>query len=177
MRNFMTSDERPEIEAWFVARVPEDWFATVPRTIVDREEILVMGELPDVDPAEHGEAGGLEAARGARIEQFREATRDARIALAQEAEVRFSRKVAWGASCGGVRRLFTGLSIPVMTRLRLPERSVLDILVASGAARSRSDALAWCVRLVADNQEEWLKDLRGAIEQVERLRRGGPIVH
>jgi hypothetical protein len=61
-----------------------------------------------------------------------------------------------------------------MTRLRLPERSVLDTLVASGVARSRSDALAWCVRLVAANEDEWLRDLRRALTAVESLRAGGP---
>ena len=35
-----------------------------------------------------------------------------------------------------------------MTRLRMPERRVLDTLVDAGVARSRSHALAWCVRLV-----------------------------
>jgi len=51
---------------------------------------------------------------------------------------------------------------------------VLDTLVASGVARSRSHALAWCVRLVAERQEDWLKDLRGALEHVEKVRSEGP---
>ena len=43
-----------------------------------------------------------------------------------------------------------------MTRLRQPQRLVLDTLVDAGVARSRSDALAWCVRLVGQHEEDWL---------------------
>jgi hypothetical protein len=56
----------------------------------------------------------------------------------------------------------------------MPERRVLDTLVDAGVARSRSHALAWCVRLVADRQEEWLRDLRDALTAVERVRGEGP---
>jgi hypothetical protein len=94
--------------------------------------------------------------------------------IADEAERRFGRKVSWGARCGDVRALFTTVSTPAMTRLRMPERTVLDTLVDAGVARSRSHALAWCVRLVADKQEEWLGDLRKALESVEAVRREGP---
>jgi len=93
--------------------------------------------------------------------------------IADEAERRFGRKVSWGAICGDQRRLFTTLSIPAMTRLRMPERKVLDTLVDSGVARSRSHALAWCVRLVAERQDEWLADLREALKRVEEIREGG----
>jgi hypothetical protein len=61
-----------------------------------------------------------------------------------------------------------------MTRLRQPERSVLDTLVDAGVARSRSDALAWCVRMVRDHTEDWLAELRDALREVERLREAGP---
>jgi hypothetical protein len=91
--------------------------------------------------------------------------------VAQEA---FERRVSWGAECHEVRRLFTSLSVPAMTRLRLPERVVLDTLVGAGVARSRSDALAWCVRLVAANQDVWLSQLRQALSAVENVRTGGP---
>ncbi|MGZ4150277.1 MAG: hypothetical protein ACXVQJ_09580, partial [Actinomycetota bacterium] len=69
---------------------------------------------------------------------------------------------------------FTTLSVPAMTRLRMPERRVLDTLVDAGVARSRSHALAWCVRLVAERQEDWLRDLREALKQVEQVRGEGP---
>ena len=61
-----------------------------------------------------------------------------------------------------------------MTRLRMPERRVLDTLVDAGVARSRSHALAWCVRLVAERQDDWLRDLRQALTQVEQVRAEGP---
>ena len=70
--------------------------------------------------------------------------------------------------------MFTTLSIPVMTRLRQPERRVLDTLVDAGVARSRSDALAWCVRLVGKNIDAWLEDLRAALRRVEQVRKEGP---
>ena len=63
-----------------------------------------------------------------------------------------------------------------MTRLRQPERQVLDTLVDAGVARSRSEALAWCVRLVGEHTEDWLTDLRDALTKVEDLRRRGPDV-
>ena len=61
-----------------------------------------------------------------------------------------------------------------MTRLRQSERQVLDTLVAANVARSRSDALAWCVRLVGRNTDEWLANLRTAMEEVDKLRDEGP---
>jgi len=74
----------------------------------------------------------------------------------------------------GVPRRRTTLSLPVMTRLRQPERQVLDTLIAAGVARSRSEALNWCVRLVAEKQAEWLKDLKSALQAVEKARAKGP---
>jgi hypothetical protein len=94
--------------------------------------------------------------------------------IAQQAEHRFGRRVSWGAESGGSRELFTTQSVPVMTRLRLPERQVLDTLVDAGVARSRSDALAWCVRLVGQHTEQWLRDLREAMASVDELRKRGP---
>lgn len=120
-----------------------------------------------------GSPGSTAAAQG-RISRFREETRRARMRIADEAEARFGRKVAWGASYGDVSAVFTSLSVPVMTRLRQPERLVLDTLVAAGVARSRSEALAWCVRLVGRNEDAWIARLREALEAVERARAGGP---
>jgi hypothetical protein len=94
--------------------------------------------------------------------------------IADEAEARFGRKVAWGARCGDQEALFTTLSVPVMTRLRMGERRALDTLVDAGVARSRSDALAWCVRLVREHQGEWIDQLREALTHVEAVRAEGP---
>ncbi len=172
MRTSWASQE--ELEGWFAGRVPAGWFAGAPEVTADREEILVVGTLADPELPEGAAPETAAAAREARIGGFREDTRGERMRIADEAQHRFGRKVSWGARCGDARSLFTTLSVPAMTRLRMPERAVLDTLVDAGVARSRSHALAWCVRLVAEKQEEWLKDLREALVHVERVRSEGP---
>jgi len=154
--------------AWLTGRLPEGWFVGAPSVTVDREEIFVVGELP----APEGDASPA-AAQG-RIGRFREETRETRMQIADEAEARYGRKVAWGAAIGDTRVLFSHLAVPVMTRLRQDERRVLDTLVDAGVARSRSDALAWCVRLVGEHTEEWLSGLREAMSEVDKLRAEGP---
>ena len=108
------------------------------------------------------------------IQADREETRSRRIEIAREAEHKFRRKVSWGVTCADVTEMFTTLSVPVMTRLRQPERRVLDTLVEAGVARSRSDALAWCVRLTGENSDAWLARLRDALRHVEEVRDQGP---
>lgn len=162
----------PEIAAWFAARLPADWSAVAPPDVtVDREEITVIvhAPAPDVD-----DPSTLTAALDGRIAGFRDETKERRIGIAREAEARFGRKVAWGVTVGDRTALFTHLAVPVMTRLRQRERLVLDTLVAGGVARSRSDALAWCVRLVGQHTGEWLEELRTALADVERVRATGP---
>jgi len=155
-------DIATEMKTWFEGRLPKEWFASID-VQADSDEILVVGTLV----AGEGDAGS-------RIDRFREETREQRIAIASEAEHLFNRKVSWGAAAGETRKLFTHLSIPVMTRLRLPERAVLDTLVAAGVARSRSHALAWCARLVAEHQADWIEKLRTAYAEVEKVRGEGP---
>ncbi|MCW2596594.1 MAG: hypothetical protein JWR06_1995 [Jatrophihabitans sp.] len=162
------ADDAP---AWLIGRLPDDWFTGEPTVAVDREEIVVTGELPAPEGAT-GESS--EAAAQGRIGRFREETRDARMKIADEAEARYGRKVAWGASIGDTRVLFTHLAVPVMTRLRQDERRVLDTLVDAGVARSRSDALAWCVKLVGEHTDDWLTSLREAMSGVDKLRTEGP---
>lgn len=162
-----------DLEAWLAGRLPDDWFEGAPTVVVDRDEILVVGRVA-APTAAAGDEASTAAAEHGRIQRFREDTREQRIRIAQQAEHRYARKVAWGAACGGSEELFTTLSVPVMTRLRLPERQVLDTLVDASVARSRSDALAWCVRLVAEHQGEWIQQLRDALAGVEEARRAGP---
>jgi hypothetical protein len=163
-----------EIRGWFAGRLPDDWFETTPEVTGDRDEILVVGRIGDVDLGGDASEDAATAARLARIKRFREDTRGTRMAIADEAERLFGRKVAWGADCGGVRRVFTNMAIPVMTRLRLRERAVLDTLIDAGVARSRSEALAWCVRLVGKNESGWIDSLRDALPEVEKARAQGP---
>lgn len=165
---------RVEIAAWFTGRLPDGWFEGAPGVHSDREEIVVVGVLPDVELGEEASDADRAEARLGRIKRFREETRSARMKIADEAETRFGRKVAWGASCGGEERIFTNLSVPVMTRLRMPQRKVLDTLIDAGVARSRSEALAWCVALVGKNEAEWIGELRDALVRVHEVRTGGP---
>lgn len=164
-----------EVRTWLRPLLPREWFVEPPEVVADDDEILIVGELPEprLEEADPGPQE-KEVARAALAQAFRERTREQRIRIAQEAERRFGKKVSWGVSMGGERVLFSTLSIPVMTRLRLPERQVLDTLVAAGVARSRSDALAWCVRLVSRHQADWIRELREALVRVGELRRRGP---
>jgi hypothetical protein len=149
---------------WFRGRLPEDWFSEI-EVRTDREEITVLGTL--ADDAEGAEAEG-------RIGRFRAETKAERIEIALEAQARYQRKVSWGVRLGDTEALFTHVAAPVMTRLRQPERQVLDTLVDAGVARSRSDALAWSVRLVGEHADEWLGQLRDAMAEVDKLRGEGP---
>jgi hypothetical protein len=159
---------------WIAGRLPEGWFAGSPTVVVDREEITVIGRLPDQDGEETGAHASGRAAR------FREETRSERMRIADETEGRYGRKVAWGVEIGAFgtdnyeRILFTHIAVPVMTRLKQSERQVLDTLVDAGVARSRSDALAWSVRLVGEHADEWLAKLREAMSTVDDLRAEGP---
>ena len=157
-----------ELQAGFAGRLPDEWFSAPAEITVDREEITIIGTLPEP------ESDDAAAAAEGRIKRFREDTRTRRIEIAREAERRFGRKVAWGAVCGDVSEMFTTLSVPVMTRLRQSERRVLDTLVDAGVARSRSDALAWCVRLTGEHADAWLAELRDALRRVEEVRSQGP---
>jgi hypothetical protein len=178
----VAADVAGQIRGWFVGRLPDGWFTGEPEVIVDREEITVIGELPAVKgpaaEASEGAAASSEAEGDAvaagRSRRFREETRETRIGIAREAEHRFGRKVSWGVVSEGRKVMFTTLSIPVMTRLRQAERRVLDTLVEAGVARSRSDALAWCVRLVGEHEDSWLSSLRDALRHVEQVRAEGP---
>src|SRR5215207_1443178 len=164
--------ERAEVAGWFAGRLPDSWFTGPVDLTIDRDEITVVGTLAEPQAGE----GDPAAARAGRISRFREETRQQRMAIADAAQERYGRSVAWGAACGEDRELFTTLSVPVMTRLRQPERLVLDTLVDAGVARSRSEALAWAVALVGEHASTWLDDLRGAMSAVDDLRARGPVL-
>src|SRR6476646_5129554 len=159
--------------AWFAGRLPDEWFTGAPDVTVDRDEVLIVGELPALTE-QFADDAARAAAESGRISRFREDTREQRIEIARQGQHRYGREISWGARLGGTRELFTTLSAPVMTRLRQPERQILDTLVESGVARSRSDALVWAVRLVGQNADAWLGDLRTAMEEVNRLSHQGP---
>ncbi|MFI5717914.1 hypothetical protein [Nocardia sp. NPDC051750] len=175
--------EATDVPEWFAGRLPSEWFTGPPVIEIDRDEIVVIGELPlpqpeatsgDKESAEGEAAPVPDATKEGAVARFRESTRSARMQIADEAQERYRRSVAWGVSIDGQRILFTHLAVPVMTRLRQPERKVLDTLVDAGVARSRADALAWAVRLVGEHTESWLDELRAAMRTVDDLRSQGP---
>ena len=168
------SSAEDALRAWFTGRLPADWFTAAPEIKIDREEITIVGALADTENAASASDAEVAAAAEGRSRRFREQTREHRIEIASEAEHKFGRKVSWGVTCAGQKVMFTSFSVPVMTRLRQSERLVLDTLVDAGVARSRSDALAWCVRLVGQHEDPWLADLRAALLKVEQVRSEGP---
>ncbi|MFF4581193.1 hypothetical protein [Streptomyces sp. NPDC001389] len=154
----ITAEQSEKLRTWFAERLPVDVYESLVSVTVDREEITVVGAVPASES----------------VKEFRERTREQRMEVAREAEELYRRKVAWGVRSGEETVLFTHLAVPVMTRLRQSERQVLDTLVAGGVARSRADALAWCVRLVGENADEWLRELRESLDEVRRVRSQGP---
>lgn len=178
-----TADDRQQMAAWFTGRLAGGVLGDAgqvaggaPQVTVDDDEILVVVPLSPVAVGDGEEPGATATAtaEAARVTGFREDTRDQRMRVAEEAQAAFGRVVSWGASCGGTTTLFTTANMPVMTRLRMADRQVLDTLIDAGVARSRSDALAWCVRLVAEHEQQWIADLRAAFERVEEVRSQGP---
>ena len=172
--DYMITSRGQTIQAWFAGRLPAAWTGITAKIEVDREEIAVIITLEPVDLGDGAEPAEQAEAAAGRMSAWREETRRERMAIAREAEGRFERKVAWGAAIGDHTALFTHLAVPVMTRLRQPQRQVLDTLIEAGVARSRADALKWCVRLVGEHSEEWLNELRAAMENVRAVRDQGP---
>lgn len=164
------------IAGWLTGRLPDDLFTGAPEVRVDREEITIIGTIESPEIAADADDAARRQAEEGRIARFRESTRERRIEVAREAEHRFERKVAWGVRCGESSSMFTHLAVPVMTRLRQPQRQVLDTLVAAGVARSRADALSWCVKLVGQHTDSWLSELRDAMSKVDEVRDAGPTV-
>ncbi len=162
------------IGAWFSGRVPDRWFVGSPTIEIDGDEILIVGTLAPPQLAETAGEDEIRVAEQARISGFREETRSARVRIAGEAQPAFRRTVSWGAQCGDSRVHFTTAGIPAMTRLGMRDRRVLDTLIDAGVASSRSQALAWCVRLVGQHESEWIDELRSAMAKVEEVRNRGP---
>ena len=171
----ITNEAQERVAGWFAGRLPEAWQQGDSADVtVDREEITVVLSVGDVDLPDGTSDAARAEARAGRTKAFREDTRGTRIEIAREAEHRFDRKVSWAVRVGDRTELFTHVAAPAMTRLRQPERLVLDTLVDSGVARSRADALAWCVKLVAQHEGDWLGELRQAMEHVADVRSKGP---
>ncbi len=165
------------LRGWFTGRMPSEWLDGSLEVKADREEITIIVPIAAPETVDGASESEKAAAWEGRSRRFREDTRQQRIEIARDAEHTFGRKVSWGVRAGNTGEsivMFTTFSVPVMTRLRQSERMVLDTLVDAGVARSRSDALAWCVRLVGQHEDSWLSDLREALQHVEQVRSGGP---
>ena len=158
----ITHTELQKLEELVSPLIPGGWFTGTPHLTVDDDEILVVGTLATDGPG----AGDPHA--------FREATRAARMEIADRVQPAAGRSVAWGVTTAEGTTVFTSLGVPVMTRLRIGEREVLDTLLAAGVARSRSEALAWCVRFVGQREAAWLQELRTSVESVSKVRAEGP---
>ncbi len=167
-------NDKDRVHGWFAGRVSAQWADAVTETAFDREEITAMITLGDVDAGEGASEAEISGMRSGRAKAFREDTRATRMKIAQEAEALFDRKVSWGVRIGDHCEVFTHLAVPVMTRLKQPERQVLDTLIDAGVARSRSEALAWCVRLVQRHTDDWLTELREAMTHVDEVKSRGP---
>lgn len=172
--NRTSPEQRQQVRAWVAGRLPQEWSVEPGAVRVDDDEVLVVVNLPPVELGPEATDAERSTAEAARIGGYREESREHRMQIADEGAAAFGRIVSWGAACGGTTVLFTTASVPVMTRLRIDERLVLDTLVDAGVARSRSEALAWCVRLVGRNEDGWISDLRAAFEHVEAVRSRGP---
>jgi hypothetical protein len=171
----LTPEQERLVGAWFAGRIPDGWFEGPVSIEIDADEVQVVGTLPAPDLAEGASEDEVQVAEQARISGHREETRETRMRIADEAQPSFGRTVSWGAQCGNSRVLFTTAGVPVMTRLRLSDRRVLDTLIDAGVARSRSEALAWSVRLVAQHEADWIQELRDAMTSVEEVRSRGPM--
>src|SRR5438552_15176109 len=111
----MRMAESDEIKGWVAGRVPQDWFEGAPEVTVDREEILVVGALKQAKV--EGNDDAQKAAAAGRIKQYREDTREKRMAISNEAERRFERPVSWGVQYDEKPFLFTHIPVQVMAGL------------------------------------------------------------
>lgn len=163
-----------DIQAWFDSHIDKSWGSEGVTIKTDDDEILAIVKVSteDGDLPESKDEKEIAIKRIAR--RFRKATRQSRMSVADSAQELFERKVSWGVQAGEDTYLFTHVTAPAMTRLRISEREVLDTLVNSGVASSRSEALGWCVKFVRDNESEWLESLRDAFKSVEEVRNAGP---
>ena len=168
------SKDRAAILKWFSAHVDDEWGSEGIEITADDDEILVVVKVSTADEELPDDPDDKEIAIKRIARQFRRGTRQSRVSVAEEAQELFERKVSWGVQAGEDTYLFTHLTVPAMTRLRIAERGVLDTLVNAGVANSRSEALAWCVKFVSKTEKAWLTELSDAFKAVEKVRHVGP---
>ena len=172
----MTTTEvrRRSCAGWFSGRLPEDWFRARPRSrSTGRRSASSAGSPSPTSPRRVRRRTRRRPSPGRSSASARRPASSGSTSPARPSTASAARSPG-ASSAATARRCSPRCRVPVMTRLRQPERRVLDTLVDAGVARSRSEALAWCVRLVGQNADEWLAELRDALLHVERARAAGP---
>ena len=161
----ITDETRERVAGWFAGRLPQEWQATPAQITIDREEITVRLSIPDVEWARTQTAarsrGAGRPGQGVPRGDPRQADGDrprGRAPLRRQG-------VVGTAGRRGRRRAQRALD---------PRRRAGDDPAAPAAAdgpghprrrrvaRSRADALAWCVQLVGQHEDDWLTELRDA---------------
>ena len=158
-----------------MGRLPQDWFDGAPEVTIDREEITVVGTLAVPDLPDTASAAERAAAVRGRVKGFREDTRDKRIEIARELEHRTDKKVAWGVAIDGRARAVhpprrAGDDAPASARAG-GARHARRRRASHGPVPRRSRGAS---SSSGKNTDEWLGQLRAAMEEVERVRATGP---
>src|SRR4051812_49902999 len=77
--------DRGEVAGWFAGRLPDGWFTGPVELSIDRDEILVVGTLPEPETGEGDQA----AARAGRISRLPQETPEQPMAIAHAAQERY----------------------------------------------------------------------------------------
>ena len=162
------------VVAWFAGRLPDEWTAAgEPELTVDREEVTVVITIAEPELADDADGPTrAEAVAGASAGSARTPRATHRDRPRGRAPVRTKGCVGRAgrrpdrAVHSSRRPGHDPVASARTTCARHPRRA--------GVARSRADALAWCVRLVGQHTDDWLAKSRAAIADVERLHAEGP---
>src|SRR4051812_29013364 len=77
--------DRGEVAGWLAGRLPDGWFTGPVELIIDRDEITVVGTLPEPEAGEGDQA----AARAGRISRLPQETPEQPMAIAHAAQERY----------------------------------------------------------------------------------------
>ncbi|HIM60601.1 MAG TPA: hypothetical protein EYM41_08510 [Dehalococcoidia bacterium] len=131
------STDTATIQKWFDAHVDDEWGSEGIEITADDDEILAVVSVSTAEEELPDDDADKEIAIKRIARRFRSGTRQSRMSVAEEAQELFERKISWGIQAGEDTYLFTHVTAPAMTRLRIAERRVLDTLVNAGVANSR----------------------------------------
>ena len=123
------STDTATIQKWFDAHVDDEWGSEGIEITADDYEILAVVSVSTAEEELPDDDADKEIAIKRIARRFRSGTRQSRMSVAEEAQELFERKISWGIQAGEDTYLFTHVTAPAMTRLRIAERRVLDTLV------------------------------------------------